>query len=54
LKNKLLLFIVTAVTLLSTPKINLAQAPNLGTAAGFVIFTTTGAVGNTSLAPDYR
>lgn len=50
MKNKFLHFVVSAVTLLSIPKINFAQAPDLGTAGGFIIFTTTGAVGNTSLS----
>ena len=39
-----LLHIVTAVTLLSVPKIDFAQAPALGTAADFVLFTTNGAI----------
>ncbi len=46
MKNKILL-IVTTVTLLAFPNINFAQAPVLGTAADFVLFTTVGAVGNT-------
>jgi hypothetical protein len=42
-KNKLLLFI-TALTLLSLPKINLGQtAPDLGAASSFALFTGTGA-----------
>jgi len=43
--KKMLLNIVTAVTLLS-PVLNFAQAPDLGTAADFVLFTTVGAVTN--------
>jgi len=49
MRNKCL-FILTVVTVLSFPAINYAQAPNLGTAAGFVLFTTTGAVGNTGIS----
>lgn len=45
--KKMLLNIVTAVTLLSFPNVNFAQAPDLGTAADFVLFTSVGAVGNT-------
>lgn len=45
--KKMLLNIVTAVTLLSFPNVNFAQAPDLGTAANFVLFTSVGAVGNT-------
>lgn len=44
---KPLLCFVTAVTLLSSPFSISAQAPNLGTAANFVLFTTAGAVTNT-------
>lgn len=47
MKIKLLLIFVTGVTLLFSPKLNYAQAPNLHTAANFVLFTTVGAVGNT-------
>ena len=39
--KKQLLHIVTAVTLLSFPSAIFAQAPNLGTAADFVLFSTT-------------
>jgi hypothetical protein len=48
--EKKLLHIVTAVTLLTIPYINFAQAPTLGTAADYVIFTTAGAVGNTGIS----
>ena len=47
--KKILLF-VTTVTLLSFPKTNFGQAPNLGSTAGFVLFTTAGAVGNTGIS----
>jgi hypothetical protein len=50
MKNKLLLSIVTAVTLLTIPNINFAQAPNLGSAAGFVLFSSNGAVGNAGIS----
>jgi hypothetical protein len=46
----LMLSFLTAVTLLCFPNINFAQAPNLRSAANFVIFTTTGAVGNTGIS----
>jgi len=39
-----------AVLLLVIPILNYAQAPPLGTAADFVIFTTVGAVGNTGIS----
>nr|ALG05197.1 ice-binding protein [bacterium] len=45
--KKLLLPIVTIVTLLFCSIVNFAQAPDLGTAANFVLFTSTGAVSNT-------
>ncbi|HEX8277317.1 MAG TPA: ice-binding family protein, partial [Segetibacter sp.] len=48
--KKMLLGLVTCVTLLSIPASNFAQAPTLGTAANFVLFTTTGAVGNTGIS----
>ncbi len=44
MKSKLLLIIVTTVALLSFPKVNFGQAPKLGTAAGFVLFSSDGAV----------
>jgi hypothetical protein len=50
MKNKLALFIVTAVTLLSSPILSFAQAPLLGTVANFVLYTITGAVGNTGVS----
>ncbi len=48
--KKQLLHIVTTVTLLSLPNINFAQAPTLGTAADFVLFTTVGAVTNNGIS----
>ena len=42
MKNKLL-SIVAAITLLSLPTVNFGQAPNLGTASNFALFTSVGA-----------
>ncbi len=50
MKTKILLNIIIAFTLLSFPKINFAQAPDLGTAANFVLFTINGAVSNTGVS----
>ena len=47
--KKKLLHIVTVVTLLSFPNINYAQAPALGTAANFVLFTSLGSVSNVGI-----
>jgi len=49
MKNKLLL-IITSVILSAFPKVNFAQAPTLGTAANFVLFSTDGAVTNTGIS----
>jgi len=46
MKSKFLL-IITIVTLLSFPKVNLGQVPELGAASSFVLFTATGAFNNT-------
>jgi gliding motility-associated-like protein len=48
MKNKLLYLI--AIVLLFLPKINYGQAPTLGTAAGFVLFTSVGAITNTGIS----
>lgn len=48
--KKTLLHLVTAVTLIFAPLINFAQAPTLGTAANFVLFTSTGAVTNAGIS----
>ena len=48
MKKKLQL-IITAAALLIFPNINYGQAPNLGTAADFVLFTSVGAVTNTGI-----
>jgi gliding motility-associated-like protein len=42
-----LLIIITALTFLAFPGVNFAQAPALGTAADFVLFTSVGAITNT-------
>lgn len=47
--KKLFRFFI-GILLLSSPKINFAQAPNLGTAANFVLFSSTGAISNTGLS----
>lgn len=49
MKNKLL-NALTAVALFLMPNVNFGQAPNLGTAANFVLFSTDGAVSNTGLS----
>jgi hypothetical protein len=41
---------IAAVTLLALPVITFAQAPSLGVAANFVLFSTNGAVGNTGIS----
>jgi gliding motility-associated-like protein/uncharacterized repeat protein (TIGR01451 family) len=50
MKNKLRLIIVAATTLLFFPKANFGQAPNLGSAAEFCLFTSVGAVSNTGIS----
>ncbi|MDI1354176.1 MAG: ice-binding family protein [bacterium] len=49
MKNKLLFSIGTAALLLCAGSLS-AQAPNLGSAAGFVLFTSNGALTNTGLS----
>ena len=49
MKTKLLDALI-AVILLLMPALNFAQAPPLGTAADFVLFTTVGAVTNTGIS----
>ncbi|MBA2611621.1 MAG: DUF3494 domain-containing protein [Bacteroidetes bacterium] len=46
---KKLLLVVSIFTLLS-PALTVAQAPNLGTAANFVLFSSNGAVSNTGIS----
>lgn len=48
MKNFLLF--IAIIGLLTIPKVNFAQAPNLGTAANFVLFSTNGAVSNTGIS----
>ncbi|MFY7732361.1 MAG: hypothetical protein ACOVSR_02680 [Bacteroidia bacterium] len=48
MKNKLLYLI--AIALLFLPKINYGQAPTLGTSAGFVLFTSVGAITNNGIS----
>ena len=48
--KKQLLHIVTSVTLLSFPNAFFAQAPNLGTAADFVLFSTNGSLSNSGIS----
>ncbi len=50
MKKNLTSFLVTVVTIITFPYFILAQAPNLGTAANFVLFTTTGAVSSTGIS----
>lgn len=45
-----LLNVLTAIILLLVPSIHFAQAPALGTAADFVLFTSNGAVTNTGIS----
>jgi len=45
-----LLHTLAAVILLTLPALTFAKAPNLGTAADFVLFTTNGAVSNTGIS----
>ncbi len=49
MKNKLLPIIVASAALLSFPKTNFGQAPNLGTAANYTLFTSVGAVTNSGI-----
>jgi hypothetical protein len=44
------LYVLTSVALLFSPMLNFAQAPSLGTAAEFVLFSTVGAVGNAGIS----
>lgn len=48
--KKTLSTFLTAAFLLSTPTIIFGQAPNLGTTANFVVFSTDGAVTNTGIS----
>jgi Ice-binding-like/Secretion system C-terminal sorting domain len=46
----LILSFSTAITLLSFRNASFGQVPDLGTAANFILFSTTGAVGNTGIS----
>src|SRR6187402_792711 len=48
--KKILLPFITVICFLSSPIVNCAQAPALGTAANFILFSADGAVGNTGLS----
>jgi len=48
--KKLLQFVTTIVVLIISPNILIAQAPTLGTAGNFELFTTVGAVTNTGIS----
>ena len=48
--RKLFLYCTLSVLLLASPDLSWAQVPDLGSAGRFVLFTTTGAVGNTGLS----
>ena len=48
--ENLLLNVLLALSLLLAPTVNFAQAPNLGTAANFVLFSTNGAVTNSGIS----
>jgi hypothetical protein len=50
MKNRFLLTIVTAFSLALMPNITFAQVPDLGSAANFVFFSTTGAVSNAGIS----
>lgn len=43
-------FILVIITLLSCANVNVAQTPNLGTTADYVLFTAAGALGNTGVS----
>lgn len=45
-----LLIVIAVVTLSTFPMISFAQAPNLRTAADYVLFTSAGALGNTGIS----
>ncbi|MBU2061997.1 MAG: DUF3494 domain-containing protein [Bacteroidetes bacterium] len=47
MKNKLLFIVLSTLSIFYFPNQNFGQAPNLGTVANFVLFTTNGAITNT-------
>ena len=50
MKTQVLQLTLSILALFSFPDFNFSQAPDLGTAANFVLFTKTGAVGNTGIS----
>lgn len=48
--KKYVLFLISAALLLLLPSINFAQAPNLGTSANFVLFSSNGPVSNSGIS----
>ncbi len=50
MKNNLIFLIVIFFIITFPPLLNFGQAPDLGTSANFVLFTTTGAVGSTGIS----
>ena len=48
--EKKLYFVLAIITVLLIPNTHYAQSPNLGSVANFVLFTTFGAVTNTSIS----
>lgn len=50
MKKNILFQIVIAITIFSFPILSFAQAPNLGTTSNFVLFTSNGAVTNSSVS----
>jgi len=50
MKTKFLITSITAVIFIAFPAVNVAQAPNLGSAADYVLFSSVGAIGNTGIS----
>jgi hypothetical protein len=50
MKNKILLIVEMAVSGLSFPNVNFGQAPDLGSAVNYVMFSTIGAVSNAGIS----
>ncbi len=49
MKQRKIVLTLIVIALLCLPKVNFGQAPNLGTAANFVLFSSVGAVSNTGI-----
>jgi hypothetical protein len=45
-----LLYVLTTAILICMPSVNFGQAPDLGTVADFILFSTNGAVSNTGIS----